>query len=41
LKEEKSKASEDLNDIFDPEVFGYEGEWKKLEGVCVEKEQGE
>jgi hypothetical protein len=39
--EEKSKAEEELADLFSPEGFGLEGEWKKLEGTCLELDTGE
>lgn len=34
-------ANEDLSDLFDPEAFGRQGEWKKLQGTCLEKDTGE
>lgn len=34
-------ATEDLSDLFDPEAFGKWGEWKKLQGLCLEKDTGE
>ncbi len=40
-KQEKEKAEKDLRHIFDPEWFGREGEWKKLDGTCIEKDTGE
>jgi protein kinase C substrate 80K-H len=39
--EEKSKAEEELADLFSPEGFGLDGEWKKLEGTCLELDTGE
>lgn len=41
LKTEKEKKERDILDIFDVEAFGREGEWKKLDGKCLEKEAGE
>ncbi|KDQ65053.1 hypothetical protein JAAARDRAFT_28714 [Jaapia argillacea MUCL 33604] len=39
--EEKDKAEEDLKDLFDERWFGKEGEWKKLDKVCLEKDTGD
>ncbi|KAL0949194.1 hypothetical protein HGRIS_009272 [Hohenbuehelia grisea] len=41
IKTEQEHAQEDLKDIFDVEGFGIEGEWKKLDGTCLEKDTGE
>ncbi len=41
LKAEKEQKEADILDIFDVGVFGREGEWKKLDGKCLEKEAGE
>jgi protein kinase C substrate 80K-H len=30
-----------LEKLFDPEWFGTEGEWKKLENMCLAKDTGE
>jgi len=40
-REEEQTARDDLSDLFDPDGFGPEGEWKKLDGVCLEKDTGE
>jgi protein kinase C substrate 80K-H len=40
-REEKQRAEEEYADLFDVEGFGREGEWKKLEGLCLEKNTGE
>ncbi|KAG6333511.1 hypothetical protein ID866_5574 [Astraeus odoratus] len=40
-REELQTAHENISDIFDPEGFGVEGEWKKLDGLCLEKDTGE
>lgn len=40
-QEELQTAHEDLSDLFNPEGFGTEGEWKKLDGLCLEKDLGE
>jgi hypothetical protein len=40
-QDEQRTANEDLLDIFDPEGFGPEGEWKKLDGMCLSKDTGE
>lgn len=34
-------AQRDLEDLFKPEKFGRDGEWKKLDGLCLEKNTGE
>ncbi|KAF9242918.1 glucosidase II beta subunit-like-domain-containing protein [Melanogaster broomeanus] len=39
--EEQRTAREDLSDLFSPEAFGPEGEWKKLDGLCLEKNTGD
>ncbi|TFK56222.1 hypothetical protein OE88DRAFT_1716755 [Heliocybe sulcata] len=39
--DEKRKAEKDLNELFDREHYGAEGEWKKLEKTCLEKEVGD
>lgn len=36
MQEEKKTAEEDVSDIFTAEGFGLEGEWKKLDGTCLE-----
>ncbi|KAL4264047.1 Glucosidase 2 subunit beta [Pleurotus pulmonarius] len=41
LKRDQERAKEDMEDIFNPEGFGSEGEWKKLDGMCLEKDTGE
>lgn len=40
-RDELQTAHEDLSDIFNAEGFGAEGEWKKLDGLCLEKDMGE
>jgi protein kinase C substrate 80K-H len=40
-KEEKQRAEEEYAELFDVEGYGREGEWKKLEGTCLEKDTGE
>jgi hypothetical protein len=32
---------EELVDLFDPTVYGAEGEWKKLHNTCLTKDTGE
>ena len=40
--EDKLKnARGDLEDLFKPERFGKDGEWKKLDRLCLEKDTGE
>ncbi|TFK43050.1 glucosidase II beta subunit-like-domain-containing protein [Crucibulum laeve] len=41
MKNEKKTAEEDVAEIFDVEGFGAEGEWKKLDGLCLEKNTGD
>ncbi|KAF8211567.1 glucosidase II beta subunit-like-domain-containing protein [Mycena galopus ATCC 62051] len=41
VKDQKKNAEDDLNDIFNAEAFGPEGEWKKLDGQCLELNTGE
>jgi protein kinase C substrate 80K-H len=41
LQDEQEKSKNDLKEIFNIHGFGAEGEWKKLDGQCLEKEQGE
>lgn len=37
-----AEKTAEMNKIFDPvDGFGHEGEWKKLKGVCLEREVGE
>lgn len=40
-KKEKEQADKELARLFDPEWYGKEGEWKKLDGLCLEKDTGE
>ncbi|KAG1902835.1 glucosidase II beta subunit-like-domain-containing protein [Suillus fuscotomentosus] len=40
-QDEQRTANEDLMDLFDPDGFGPEGEWKKLDGTCLSKDTGE
>jgi len=40
--EDKLKnAQRDLEDLFKPDRFGKDGEWKKLDRLCLEKDTGE
>ena len=40
--EDKLKnAQRDLEDLFKPDRFGKDGEWKKLDKLCLEKDMGE
>jgi protein kinase C substrate 80K-H len=41
VKDDKKNAEEDLDEIFDIHGFGAEGEWKKLDGTCLELNTGE
>ncbi|KAH8074933.1 glucosidase II beta subunit-like-domain-containing protein [Cristinia sonorae] len=40
-EDEVGKARTDLDRLFSPEWFGREGEWKKLEGLCLTKDTGD
>lgn len=41
VRKDLDKAQNELERLFDPEWFGPEGEWKKLEGTCLAKDTGE
>ena len=41
LISDKEKADSDVLEIFNVHGFGVEGEWKKLDGTCLEKDTGE
>ncbi|PCH41568.1 hypothetical protein WOLCODRAFT_24840 [Wolfiporia cocos MD-104 SS10] len=41
VQQERDKAQEELTRLFDPEWFGPEGEWKKLQNACLSKDTGE
>ncbi|KAJ7690291.1 glucosidase II beta subunit-like protein-domain-containing protein, partial [Mycena metata] len=41
VKDEKKAAEEDLEEIFNVNGFGAEGEWKKLDGTCLALDTGE
>ncbi|KAI0939027.1 hypothetical protein AcW1_004173 [Taiwanofungus camphoratus] len=40
-RQELQKAQEELSRLFDSEWFGPEGEWKKLQGTCLQKDTGD
>jgi protein kinase C substrate 80K-H len=40
-KNENKNAVEDLARLFDVDGYGSQGEWKKLEDTCLEKDGGE
>ena len=40
-QDELQTTREDLSDLFDPKGFGAKGEWKKLDGLCLEVDTGE
>ncbi|KAI0676730.1 endoplasmic reticulum protein [Trametes maxima] len=40
-RKERDEKEKELNRLFDPEWYGSEGEWKKLDGTCLEKEVGD
>jgi hypothetical protein len=41
LISDKEKVESDALEIFNIHGFGAEGEWKKLDGTCLEKDAGE
>ncbi|KAF8644385.1 hypothetical protein AX16_008497 [Volvariella volvacea WC 439] len=41
VKHDKREAETELSRLFEPTWFGREGEWKKLENLCLEKDTGE
>jgi len=41
LISDKEKAENDVLEIFNVHGFGAEGEWKKLDRTCLEKDAGE
>ena len=41
VRREKQKSDESIERLFDPEWYGSQGEWKKLDHTCIEKEVGE
>ena len=41
LVSDKEKTDNDALEIFNVHGFGAEGEWKKLDGTCLEKDTGE
>ena len=41
VEKDKKDADEQLAKLSDPAGYGTEGEWKKLQDLCVEREMGE
>jgi protein kinase C substrate 80K-H len=41
MNTEKETKENDVNDIFNIHGFGAKGEWKTLDGACLEKDTGE
>jgi len=41
LRKDKQGAQDDLGRLFDPAYFGKDGEWKKLDGLCLQTESGD
>ena len=41
VKRDMEKAEKDAQDLFDVTRYGKDGEWKKLDGTCLEKDTGE
>lgn len=41
VEKDKKDADEQLSKLSDPAGYGTEGEWKKLQDLCVEREMGE
>ncbi|KIY63469.1 hypothetical protein CYLTODRAFT_403178 [Cylindrobasidium torrendii FP15055 ss-10] len=40
-EKDNQTAEKDLSELFNPEVYGAQGEWKKLDQVCLEKDLGD
>jgi len=40
-EDQLKNAQRDLEDLFKPNRFGKDGEWKKLDGLCLERDTGE
>lgn len=40
-RNDKDDAEQELLSLFDPEWFGRDGVWKKLDELCLEKDTGE
>ncbi|KAH9853957.1 endoplasmic reticulum protein [Lenzites betulinus] len=40
-RKEKDNADRELSRLFDPEWYGKDGEWKKLDRTCISKEVGD
>lgn len=41
MKNDKENAEKGAKEIFDGKKFGPKGEWKKLDGTCLDKDTGE
>ena len=41
LISDKEKVESEVLEIFNVDSFGAEGEWKKLDGICLTKDAGE
>lgn len=41
VEKERQTAEADIARLSDPAGFGAKGEWKKLDGTCLEKDVGE
>lgn len=41
MNTEKETKENDVKEIFNIHGFGAKGEWKKLDGTCLEKDTGE
>lgn len=40
-RNERDDVEQELSSLFDPEWFGRDGVWKKLDELCLEKDTGE
>jgi len=40
-KQDREDARQELSDLFDPTGYGAEGQWKKLESLCLSTEAGD
>ena len=41
MRRERDEAERQVTRLFDPEWYGTDGAWKKLDELCLEKDTGE
>jgi protein kinase C substrate 80K-H len=41
MRRDRENAQKALSELFDPAHFGSQGEWKKLDQQCLQKDSGE